>query len=86
MANEFRRVRTLNGLKRMIMNGTHDFFIQLNFGLRSSKMIDYCPENDTFDIENEIDGTIQHLNSAQIMNEELTNIGKAMNLGSLYAY
>ena len=35
---------------------------------------------------NEIDGTEQELNSQTIMDEEYTNIGKAITLGSFYAY
>ena len=63
-----------------------DFFIQLNFGIRSSKSISYNKDTDTFYIINNIDGTEQELNSQTIMDEEHTNIGKAITLGAFYVY
>ena len=82
----FTRVNSLDELKQMCNGVTKDFFIQLNFGIRSSKNISYNKDTDTFYILNEIDGTEQELNSQTIMDEEYTNIGKAITLGSFYAY
>ena len=82
----FTRVNSLDELKQMCNGVTKDFFIQLNFGIRSSKTISYNKDTDTFYILNEIDGTEQELNSQTIMDEEYTNIGKAITLGSFYAY
>ena len=82
----FTRVNSLDELKQMCNGVTKDFFIQLNFGIRSSKNISYNKDTDTFYILNEIDDTEQELNSQTIMNEEYTNIGKSITLGSFYAY
>ena len=82
----FTRVNSLDELKQMCNGVTKDFFIQLNFGIRSSKNISYNKDTDTFYILNEIDGTEQELNSQTIMDEDYTNIGKAITFGSFYAY
>ena len=82
----FTRVNSLDELKQMCDGVTKDFFIQLNFGIRSSKNISYNKDTDTFYILNEIDDTKQELNSQTIMDEDYTNIGKAITLGSFYAY
>lgn len=82
----FTRVNSLDELKQMCDGVTTDFFIQLNFGIRSSKQISYNKDTDTFYILNEVDDTEQELNSQTIMNEDYTNIGKAITLGALYAY
>ena len=82
----FTRVNSLDELKQMCNGVTKEFFIQLNFGIRSSKNISYNKDTDTFYILNEIDDTEQELNSQTIMNEEYTNIGKSITLGSFYAY
>ena len=82
----FTRVNSLNELKQMCDGVTKDFFIQLNFGIRSSKNISYNKDTDTFYILNEIDDTKQELNSEQMMNKDYTHIGKAITFGSFYAY
>ena len=82
----FTRVNSLDELKQMCDGVTKDFFIQLNFGIRSSKNISYNKDTDTFYILNEIDDTKQKLNSQTIMDEDYTNIGKAITFGSFYAY
>ena len=82
----FTRVNSLDELKQMCNGVTKEFFIQLNFGIRSSKNISYNKDTDTFYILNEIDDTEQELNSQTIMDEEYTNIGKSITLGSFYAY
>lgn len=80
------KVKNIEHLKKMIEEGTHDFFIQLNLGLRSSKTIDYNPQTDKFNIINEIDGTKQRLNSRNIFNKRYTNIGYAIKMGSFFSY
>lgn len=82
----FTRINSLDELKQMCNGVTKDFFIQLNFGIRSSKNISYNKDTDTFYILNEIDDTKQELNSQTIMDEDYTNIGKAITFGSFYAY
>ena len=61
-----------------------DCFIALNGGLRSSKYIKF--ENGIFYIFNEIDDTEQELTEDELQNVSITNIGKAINLKSLYLY
>ena len=82
----FTRVNSLDELKQMCDGVSKDFFIQLNFGFRSSKKISYNKYTDTFYIINEIDDKEQELNSKTIMDEDYTNIGKAITLGAFYAY
>lgn len=82
----FTRVNSLDELKKMCDGVTKDFFILLNFGMRSSKNVSYDSSTDTFYILNEIDDTEQELNSETIMDEEYTNIGKAIKYGAFYAY
>ncbi len=67
-------------------NGDYvDFFIVLNFGLRSSKRILYNDEVGTFNIINEIDDSYQDdLTEAQLANDTL--IMEAIDKGSLFRY
>ena len=82
----FKRVNSLDELKQSCDGVNKDFFIQLKFGIRSSKTISYNKDTDTFYIYNEIDDTEQELNSKTIMDDDYTNIGKAITFGALYAY
>ena len=82
----FTKVNSLDELKQMCDGVTTDFFIQLNFGVRSSKSISYNKDTDTFYILNEINDTEQELNSQTIMDDGYTNIGKAITFGAFYAY
>ena len=77
------KVKSLNHLKKILNDGeTRNFFIQLNFGLRSSKSISYDGEN--FYVFNWIDSTEEEFTEEQLMNEEYTNIGRAIRLHSLF--
>lgn len=80
------QIKDVEHLKEMIEDDNHDFYIALKGGGRSSKCIDYEPESEMFTIENEIDGTEQELTEQQLFDEDYTNIGKAIKVGSLYAY
>jgi hypothetical protein len=81
----FIKVKDLEHLKSLIENkNRHDYFIQLNFGVRSSKTIDY--DNGKFQVTNEIDGSEQVLSDSEMMDESRTNIGKAINFGAFYCY
>jgi len=80
------QVKSLDDLKQRISDGEHDFYIQLNFGLRSSKYIDMSEDGKTFYVTNEIDGTEQELTEQQLMDRTYTNIGYALQHGALYAY
>lgn len=65
--------------------GMAEFFIMLNFGLRSSKRITFFPETNTFDIHNEIDDSFEEdLTEEQLINE--THIGIAMERGAFFKY
>lgn len=65
--------------------GTAEFFILLNFSLRSSKRITYYPDTNTFDVHNEIDDSYEEdLTEEQLINE--THIGVAIERGALYKY
>ena len=80
------QVKSLDDLKQSISDGAHDFYIQLNFGLRSSKYLDYSTVTKKFHVTNEIDGTEQELTEQQLMDRTYTNIGYALEHGALYAY
>lgn len=78
------QVKSTDQLKTILADGeTKDFFILLNFGLRSSKAISYDGSS-TFYVLNEIDGTEQELTEQELMNSDITNIGKAINNGAFY--
>ena len=65
--------------------GMTEFFIVLNFGLRSSKRITYFPETNTFDLHNEIDDSFEEdLPEEQLLNE--THIGLAIERGAFFKY
>jgi hypothetical protein len=82
----FIQVKDVDDLKRLITEeNKHDFFIQLNFGARSSKTMD-VDDDGKFNVVNEIDGSAQKLTSEELFNESLTNIGKAIKYGAFYAY
>lgn len=61
-----------------------EFFILLNFYLRSSKRIIWDEEDKRFFILNYIDDTEQMLTEAQLMDKGYTNIGYAMTKGALF--
>lgn len=61
----------------------HDFAIALSEGVFSKKEI-AMNEDGTYFILNNIDGTVQNLTSAELHDEDLTNIGKALNNGAFY--
>lgn len=65
--------------------GWAEFFILLNFNLRSSKRIVYYPDTNKFDVHNEIDDSYEEdLTEEQLINE--THIGVAIERGALYKY
>lgn len=77
-----RRIRTIKQLKELAKKGV-ECFILLNGGLRSSKYIRFCPEDNSFYVLNYIDDTEQELTESQILDSEYTNIGQAMKKGAL---
>lgn len=80
------KVTTTEQLREMIAQGVHDFFIQLNFGGRSSKFMDYSPKDKRYLITNEIDGSKQRLNEKNLFNRRWTNVGYAIQQGSFFSY
>jgi hypothetical protein len=65
--------------------GMAEFFILLNFNLRSSKRIVYYPDTNTFDVHNEIDDSYEEdLTEEQLKNE--THIGLAIERGAFFKY
>ncbi len=65
--------------------GYSEFFILLNWGLRSSKRIAYYPEKNTFDVHNEIDDSHQEELTEEQLREE-THIVMAIERGAFYKY
>lgn len=80
------RVKSLDELKQICDGRMRDFFIQLNFGIRSTKAISYDRSTDKFYIVNIIDDSEQELNSKEIMDDKNSYIGKAIELGAFYQY
>ena len=62
-----------------------EFYILLNFGLRSSKRIAYYPETNSFDVHNEIDDSFEDdLTEEQLRND--THIVLAIENGAFFKY
>jgi hypothetical protein len=59
-------------------------FIALNGGVISRKLINYDEDTKKFWILNLIDESEQELTEIEINDDSLTNIGKAIRLGSFY--
>ena len=78
-------IRTPDDLAQLLEHGEwQDFFIVLNGSLRSSKAIKLRPSGKSFYVLNEIDGSRQVLTPKSLYTR--SNIGRAMKLGSFYAY
>ena len=79
-----RRIKTLEQLKELAQRESGlDCFILLNGGLRSSKYIEYQPDDNSFYVLNFIDGSEHELTESQILDSAFTNIGEAMKIGAL---
>lgn len=76
-------VSNFETLKRKISKGTHDFYIRLNYGARSSKFIDYNTRTHMFHVMHEIDGSEEDMTERELLK---SNIGKALCEGSLFYY
>lgn len=79
-----RKISNIEELKQACMNHRADFILQLNFGLRSSKEIEYNSEKDSFSVYNYIDDSEQVLTPKEIMDDKITNIGKGISYGAFY--
>lgn len=82
-ANKDRLVKNLEELK---LNATQscgvEVYISLGGFIRSSKQIWHRRKH--FTIMNFVDGSIQYLSKAQLMNKDFTNIGEALKKKCLY--
>ena len=79
------KISSIELLDEALDNDIHEFFIALGAG-RSSKDIYHGEEEGFYEIYNYIDDTEQVLTKEQLMDEEYTNIGKAIKNGCFYAY
>lgn len=80
----YRKINNLDELKQACMDHYASFVLQLNFGLRSSKDIEYNSEKDSFSVYNYIDDSEQVLTPEEIMDNKITNIGKGISYGAFY--
>lgn len=81
---KYKKINNLNELREACYDHSASFVMQLNFGLRSSKDIEYNPENKKFSVYNYIDDSDQLLTEEEIMDANITNIGKAISYGSFF--
>lgn len=84
-----KRINSIQELKKESeydeKKGMTEFFILLNFNLRSSKRIVYYPDTNTFDVHNEIDDSYEEdLTVDQLRNE--THIVLAIERGAFFKY
>lgn len=80
---EPKQIKSLAQLKKTLKSGDgKDFFILLNYGGRSSKWVSF--DGKTFYVINFIDGSEQELTPEELMDEKLTNIGRAIKKGAFY--
>jgi len=86
---KMKRIISIEELKKESVyddkKGMAEFFILLNFNLRSSKRIVYYPDTNTFDVHNEIDDSFEDdLTEEQLRNE--THIVLAIENGAFFKY
>ena len=83
-----RKITSIEELKKLSNEnengGLLECFIALNGGVISRKLISYDSDTNKFWVCNMIDDTEEELTEEEINNDELTNIGKAIRLGSFY--
>ena len=77
------KIKSLQQLKRESKGGA-EYFILLRFNLRSTKGIEWDAQNKVFNVINFIDGSEQTLTEKQLMDQEWSDIGHAINCGWLY--
>ena len=77
----YKQVPDLDALKT---GSPIDCFIQLNFGVLSRKTITWSEKSKQFYVWNHIDDTDIRLSEEEIMDERVTNVGRALKLGALY--
>lgn len=77
---QFIQIKNVNQLKRLCNLKNREGFIQLNGGLRSSKIFYWNGEQ--FEIQNLIDDSAQNLTPVELYTE--SNIGEAMDKKCLF--
>jgi hypothetical protein len=79
-----RKIKTIEQLKELAQRESGlDCFIFLNGCLRSSKYVEYYPDDNSFYVLNFIDSSEHELTESQILDSAFTNIGEAMKKGAL---
>lgn len=85
MSNKYQRINSQEELDELLgkLDGNPlDCFVQLNFGIRSSKAISR-DDNGDYWIYNEVDDSEESIKHSQLMK---TFIGEAISKGALYKY
>jgi len=77
-----KKVESIEELKKICFDHIGEFYIQLNFGIISKKLIGYNSKSTMFDIKNCIDDSTQVLTEEELFT--LSNIGKAISKGVFY--
>ena len=80
---DYIKIKSIKDLDNAIAKGIHDYIIQIGI-LRSSKDIRKTKDG-FYQIYNYIDDAEQILSKEQLMDDNYTNIGRAMKSGSFYA-
>jgi len=78
-----KKITSIEQLKKLSKDKSLECSIVLKGSLRSSKIVDYFEESDTFVVENLIDGSSQTLSPKQLNDRSITNIGHAIQCGAL---
>ena len=82
--NVLEKVTSIKKLREITKKKYVNFRLLLNGGLFSKKTIRFDEEEMKFYIYNHIDDSVQIIGLHQILNEEYTNIGKAIKMGSFF--
>lgn len=83
--NNNQYVKSVEQLHELIDQGHNEFAILLNGPCFSRKTIEYNRKSHKFIVFNHIDDTDQKLTVEELMNDNITNIGKAIRLSALVA-
>jgi hypothetical protein len=79
------KVEDIEHLKELIRQGHHDFAISLKHGLISRKQIKYDEKKQVFKVKNLIDNSKERLTEKKLLDDSITNIGKAITKGAFFA-
>ena len=84
MNNKYQKINSQEELDNLFKetDGPVECFVQLNFGIRSSKQIS-MDDNGDYWVYNEIDDSEENIKHSQLMK---TFIGEAISKGALYKY